>query len=433
MYHRRMKKVLEKLKNEEFKKKVLLKESAFSRKQNMPFEDMVKFMIRDNKKSTSNELIDYFKLTNNIENTITKQAFSFQRQNISYEVFNLLNEEFIKDFYTEENYKTYHGYVVIGTDGTNIEIPNNPKLKEIFGTAKGNKLMKNPPAKASASGFYDCLNNIMLLSEIYKYNQDEKFFLINQIDKLIDLMDDKKLLLVFDRGYVCTELLILLSLKGVKYVFRCPNNTFNEMKTVKTKDEIIEIAVTKSKTSKFKTLNKKEYIDTKIKTRLVSIELETEEIEYLMTNLDVEEIQYSEMKDLYFKRWNIEKSFEILKNKLQIENIGARTENGVKQEFYACILLYNFLEDIKNQMNNDISNNKNNKYQYKINMNILVGTLKKNLIEIINSDLENLDDEIEKLYNQIKRNLIVVKPNRKNPRNKTRTANKHRINHRSSF
>ena len=74
------------------------------------------------------------------------------------------------------------------------------------------------------------------------------------------------------------------------------------MKTVKTKDEIIEIAVTKSKTSKFKTLNKKEYIDTKIKTRLVSIELETEEIEYLMTNLDVEEIQYSEMKDLYFKR-----------------------------------------------------------------------------------------------------------------------------------
>ena len=136
------------------------------------------------------------------------------------------------------------------------------------------------------------------------------------------------------------------------------------------------------------------------------------------------------MKDLYFKRGNIEKSFEILKHQLHFENIGASTENGVKQEFYACILLYNFLEDIKNQMNNDIVNNK---YQYKINMNVLVGTLKKNLIEIINSDLENLDDEIEKLYNQIKRNLIVVKPNRKNPRNKTRTANKHRINHRSSF
>lgn len=433
MYHSRMKKVLEKLKNKEFKKKVLLKESAFSRKQNMTFEDMVKFMIRDNKKSTSNELIDYFKMTNNIENTISKQAYSEQRQNISYEVFNLLNEEFIDDFYKEDNYKTFHGYIVIADDGTNVEIPNNSKLKEIFGVAKGNKNSKNPPAKASASGFYDCLNNIMLLSEIYKYNEDEKYFLINNIDRLIELTKGKKLLLIFDRGYVCTELLILLSQKGIKYVFRCPNNTFNEIKNVKSNDEIIDISVTKSKTNKFKILNAQEYINTKIQTRLVSIVLDTGEIEYLMTNLDSQEIKYDEMKDLYFKRWNIEKSFEILKNKLQIENIGARTENGVKQEFYACILLYNFLEDIKNQMNNDISNNKDNKYQYKINMNTLVGTLKKNLIEIINSDSENLDEKIDNLYNQIKRNLVAIKPNRKNPRNKTRTANKHRTNHRNSF
>ena len=152
-----------------------------------------------------------------------------------------------------------------------------------------------------------------------------------------------------------------------------------------------------------------------------------------MTNLDLQEIKYEEMKDLYFKRWNIEKSFEILKNKLQIENIGARTENGVKQKFYACVLLYNFLEDIKNQMNNDISNHIDNKYQYKINMNTLVGTLKKNLIEIINSDLEKIDEKIDNLYNKIKRNLVAIKPNRKNPRNKTRTSNKHRVNHRRSF
>lgn len=433
MYHTRMKKILENLKDENFKKKVLLKENAFSRKRNMTFEDMVKFMIRDNKKSTSNELIDYFKITDNIENTITKQAYSEQRQNISYEVFNLLNEEFIEDFYNEENYKTFHEYIVIGNDGTNVEIPNDSKLKEIFGVAKGNKNLKNPPAKASASGFYDCLNNIMLLSEIYEYNQDEKNFLINNIDRLIELMKNKKILLIFDRGYVCTELLILLSLKGIKYVFRCPNNTFNEMKTVKSNDEIIDISVTRSKTNKFKILNAQEYINTKIQTRLVSIVLDTGEIEYLMTNLDSQEIKYDEMKDLYFKRWNIEKSFEILKNKLQIENIGARTENGVKQEFYACILLYNFLEDIKNQMNNDISNNKDNKYKYKINMNTLVGTLKTNLIEIINSDLKEIDRKIDNLYKQIKRNLVAIKPNRKNPRNKTRTANKHRINYRNSF
>ena len=59
--------------------------------------------------------------------------------------------------------------------------------------------------------------------------------------------------------------------------------------------------------------------------------------------------------------------------------------------------------------------------------------LRVSLIKMINSDLKNFDDEIEKLYNQIKGNLIAVKPNRKNPGNKIRTVNKYRINHRSSF
>lgn len=187
-----MKKILENLKDENFKKKVLLKESSFSRKRNMTFEDIWwNLWLGITKKSISNELIDYFKVTDNIENTTTKQAYSEQKKNISYEVFNLLNEEFIEDFYNEEKYKTFHGYIVIGDDGTNIEIPNNSKLKEVFCVAKGNKNLKNPPAKASASGFYDCLNNLMILSEIYKYNQDEKYFLINNIDRLIELMKNK--------------------------------------------------------------------------------------------------------------------------------------------------------------------------------------------------------------------------------------------------
>lgn len=66
-------------------------------------------------------------------------------------------------------------------------------------------------------------------------------------------------------------------------------------------------------------------------------------------------------------------------------------------------------------------------------MNTLVGTLKKNLIEIINSDSNKFDEKIDNLYSQIKRNLVAIKLNRKNPTNKTRTSNKHRTNHRNSF
>jgi hypothetical protein len=165
---------------------------------------------------------------------------------------------------------------------------------------------------------------------------------------------------------------------------------------------------------------------------MVKVKLDTNETEYLITNLTSEEVSYEEMKNLYFLRWGIEKSFDVLKNKLQIENICSRTENGVKQEFYASILLFNFLEDIRTQMDKDIENNKGNKYQYKINMNVLVGVLKENLIDIV-CNSNDLNEKIMALYRQIRRNLIPIKPNRKYPRIKKVSRNKYKINLRRSF
>jgi hypothetical protein len=431
-YHERAVEILKKLKEEEFAKSVLLKESAFTRKPNMTFEEMVKFMLQDKKKSLSAELIDYYNKIGELEKAITKQAYSEQRQHISYEVFTLLNEEFVKDYYEKENYQTWNGYVVLAIDGSTLEIPNVANLKKVFGSAKASQ-SSSSSARAGVNGIYDVLNNVMILSKIDKYQKGEKKFLTESIDELIELMSDKKLLLIFDRGYICTELLLLLEEKGVKYLFRCPSNSFKkEIKEAKTKDEMIDIKVTKSRTNAFKILESQHHLGKIISVRLVNVLLDTNEIEHLVTNLVPSEFSYEQMSQLYFSRWAIEKSFDVLKNKLQIENIGARTENGVKQEFYACILLYNFLEDIRNQMDKDIENNKGNKYEYKVNMNILVGTLKDNLIMIVN-DTNDLDHKIEALYQLIKRNLVAIRPDRSNPRVKKISRNKHKSNSRRSF
>ncbi len=49
---------------------------------------------------------------------------------------------------------------------------------------------------------------------------------------------------------------------------------------------------------------------------------ETEE--HLSTNLKPEEITKEEAKDLYFVRWNIEKAFDVIKNKINIENFSSK-------------------------------------------------------------------------------------------------------------
>lgn len=431
-YNKRIIRILENLKDEEIKKKVLLKKGAFSRKQKMNFEEMVRFMLKDTKKSLSNELIDHFKDMGKIEKTISKQAFSEQRQNISYTIFEELNKKFVDDYYEKEEYKTFEGYLVIADDGSTLELPNTPNIKEKFGSAKASDTSASN-ARGSVNGFYDTLNKIMLLSKLDKYQSGEKNFLMENLKKLKEMVNDKKILLIFDRGYICTELLIFLKENNVKYLFRCPQNVFKkELKSANSKDEIIKIQVTKSRSNNFKVLDKKQYVDKVIEERLLKIELDTGELEYLITNLTEKEVKYEQMSELYYKRWEIEKSFDVLKNKLQVENIGARTENGIKQEFYASILLYNFMEDIRNQMDKDVENNKGNKYKYKVNMNILVGVLKNNLIQMLYAK-DDLEEQIEQLYLQISRNLVPIKPDRKNPRIKRVSRNKYKPNIRRSF
>ena len=53
------------------------------------------------------------------------------------------------------------------------------------------------------------------------------------------------------------------------------------------------------------------------------------------------------MKETYFKRWQIEIGYDILKNKLHIENFTGKTQITIEQDFYAQIYTFNVLQDIK--------------------------------------------------------------------------------------
>ena len=90
----------------------------------------------------------------------------------------------------------------------------------------------------------------------------------------------------------------------------------------------------------------------------MQVKLDTGETEYLITNLTPEEVSYEKMKELYYERWNIEKAFNILKNRLQIENISARTKNGVEQDIKATVFLGNIVEDMAVELNKSLSQKK---------------------------------------------------------------------------
>lgn len=161
-----------------------------------------------------------------------------------------------------------------------------------------------------------------------------------------------------------------------------------------------------------KELKEKKYI----RTRFTKVILDTGEVEYLLSNISKELISEEEMKDAYFKRWQIEIGYDILKNKLHIENFTGKKKITIEQDFYAQIYTFNVLQDIKHTANSEIqnkNNDKNLKYEYKTNVNILAGWLKNILIAMIFVDT---DKERKDLYDIIiekaNQNLVAIKPDR---------------------
>ena len=125
----------------------------------------------------------------------------------------------------------------------------------------------------------------------------------------------------------------------------------------------------------------------------------------------------------------IETAYDVLKNKLCIENISGKKKIINKQDFYAQMLLFNMVEDLKNDANKELEVNRNKelKYEYKVNINILVGTLRTYMIKIA---LEEDDEKRRQMYlymmEEIMENLVPIRTGRHKPRKPYTGTSKHK-------
>jgi len=79
-----------------------------------------------------------------------------------------------------------------------------------------------------------------------------------------------------------------------------------------------------------------------MKIRFVQVILDNGTVEVLCTNItDNERLKTSEFKELYALRWGIETYFDLIKNRLSLENFTGQSALAVKQDFFATIFLTN--------------------------------------------------------------------------------------------
>lgn len=417
-----------------------MEKNFFVRNRKMNLTKMIMFILAKRGLTLSMEIENFKNLMSNEMPDITESAICQQRKNLNPEIFRKLMRTYIEDTYDEgHDYDTYKGYLVFAIDGMKIELPNVPELQKEYGNNSGRKEQR-PCVRAQTSSIYDVVNNMVIDSQIAPLKTSEKELAQINISEMIDILKDRidlnKVIIIFDRGYPSTEMIGLLEELGIKYLFRLSSNKFKEnVKQMKTRDEETKIYITKSRLNTIQNEWLKEILSSKeyLKSRLVKYELDTGEEEILLTNLKEDEFKTNDIGELYFKRWKIELAYDIAKNKLEIQNISGHSKIVVEQDFYAQMYLLNIAEDLRKEANKKIKNKKENgyKYDYKINMNVLIGKMRIQLIEmmirrVFFNEIES--NRYQKMIEEISKNIVPIRTGRSNPRKQYKTRNKYRSN-----
>jgi len=378
----------------------------------MNFHDLILFELNFVKKTLQLELDSFFETIKGVEYGITKQGYSEARQKISPTAFIKMADNIISWYYGDDDFKTFNGYRLSAIDGSILELNNSERLRNAFGYGEG-KTVKL--ARAKASCIYDIENDMMITSKITKYTTGEREIAVELIEKLktLGLKND---LILFDRGYPSKKFISYLDSSGIKYVIRISSEKMKQVHQAKEPDQIVELNVD-GKTINF---------------RVLRFMLDSGVEEVLVTNLLDKSFGIKEFKALYFKRWGIEVKFYELKSRLEIQNFTGDTVISVEQDFYASIYLSNMVALAKNEANEKIAQNnedKTLKYEYKVNTNILIGKLKDSMVLMLLEDnSEKRNAMFHSIMQEISKNMVPIRPGRSNVRKMGLKAHKHPMN-----
>ena len=330
-------------------------------------------MLRKGVKSLQNSLNESQKILNNLIGedltTVTKSAYTQAREKLDYKAFIELSEDIRDKFYEDYKYKTYKGYRLLGIDGSLITLPNEDDIKKEFiptSVVNQYKDKSKEIVQARVSVVYDLLNGIAIDAILTNTKIHE-----TNICKDIHFKNLKeKDLVIFDRGYPSYEMFAIINrISNVDYLMRVKTTTYKEYtkelfdKNSKVKDKIVTL---KPKTKKLQEEILSQSLPLEIQVRFVQVILPNGEVEVLATSiLDDNILKTSDFKELYFKRWRVETYYEILKNRLALENFTGKTVLSVKQDFYSSIFVSNIEALLVYDINEDLEN-ETNKYKYQI-------------------------------------------------------------------
>ncbi|MEG1836091.1 MAG: transposase, partial [Oscillospiraceae bacterium] len=291
----------------------------------------------------------------------------------------------------------------IAVDGSAFQVPNNT-----YSYYGGQKSQGEPQAMAEVCMLYDVINETIIKADIDKYIANER----EQALKMIKQLDhqEQNNIFVFDRGFPSRKLLAEIGTKS-KYLFRVSKQFMSAVNNATEADQIVQISDENGEA---------------MQLRVINILLSTGETEKLLTNIF--DFSPDFFEKMYALRWGIECNYKSLKSILQIENFTSGYPILIEQDFYATVLIANFLSISINETNHDLSEklkDKDYKNGRKINYKAAFSILKPIFIQALcESNPEIAAALLEEAQLEILNFTSVVRPNRSFQRKKKHSAAK---------
>lgn len=398
------------------------------RNRKMPAGDLIHSLIDRKGLTLSMELRNYMNETHPGVG-ISKPGYLKQRMKLNPEALRYLFRYHNRNFYSDPDTApcTYRGYLVLAADGSDINVPTTPETVALYGSAsrKGTK----PQAQIGLACLYDVLNHLIVDCDLNRFKFNEVQVAEQQISRVRETIGDAfPFMVLMDRGYPSIPAFIRMLDRGLPFVVRLSSIDFKaEQQALASDDEDVDIALVESR--------RKHYLGTgdealvmgrdSFRLRLVRVSPDEQHSLVLATNLPRELFPAECFSEIYHLRWGIETAYDLLKNRLQMENFTGTKPVLLQQDIYSTIYVCNLAQDIARDSEMEHSEHLRDGYKHRMSVNrsICIGLLKNDLIRIImEEDPARKDSMFRDLYDEIGRHLVPVRPQRLYQRNTSRLA-----------
>ena len=260
---------------------------------------------------------------------------------------------------------------------------------------------------------YDLLNRVGLDARVEPDAQSEVDLVAAQLEHV-----QPNDVLIWDRGFTGFVLMALTLARGAHFVGRCSTGSFSAAQDLfrakrAGRSKIVKLFAAKEHRAQLKEWQ----LPSELIVRFVSLRLPSGELEVLVTSLlDKTLYPTEEFLEVYHWRWGHETYHQMLKGRLDLENWSGQTEEAVRQDVQAAVLVSNLESLLSQEPQKQLTaGDSQRRYPAQVNRAVSYHALKERMLDLLWSG-RPLEKALEDIQRWMLSNPVSVRPQRNPPR-----------------